>query len=414
MNLKHLIGCMLVLVGMISCTQENDLPVDSTGPQTNTVSIQEAQEDLENLLASLENSAVSRGDVQKHRVISDCYTVKTSAGRSRSGETDSLNIHVFNFENKQGYAIMSGVRSLPSLLALSDSGEIKQWQDSENPGLSMFMENLPLTFQPVDNDDVFATGVTSYKEYGSWSTEVYIPNGLCKVKWNQMAPYNNYCPIDEGEVCPTGCVPTAVAQLMSIYKTPGSHKGYIFDWDQMTKYSSAELCSSVAQDNIATLMVKLGEASNLDVDYRFDGSGANPRNIPRTLSAFGYGNGGVFKSYKTDEVVSELLGMHCVLAGGRDELAGGHRWLIHGLMQRTRSVKTYSTNHTLQKHEIESQWLVLCNWGWGGKDDGYYWGEVFSLKSGADYHDDGSVANNHYNNDGFRFNNITVVIGIRK
>lgn len=40
--------------------------------------------------------------------------------------------------------------------------------------------------------------------------------------WNQQAPYNTLCPKIDGVAAPTGCIATAMAQIMYYYKYPVS------------------------------------------------------------------------------------------------------------------------------------------------------------------------------------------------
>lgn len=92
-----------------------------------------------------------------------------------------------------------------------------------------------------------------------------------------------------GEQTPTGCVATAVAQLMSTYKYPYSHNGYSYDWYDMTANAKGNICSESTQSQIARLMTELGTKDNLDMSYNTNKngeSGAKSENIPRTLKKF--------------------------------------------------------------------------------------------------------------------------------
>lgn len=252
------------------------------------------------------------------------------------------------------------------------------------------------------------------------------------MKWNQGSPYNNYCPIKDGERTVTGCVATAVAQLMSIYRYPTSYKGYSFDWNEMTKNKYAWNCSQTSQNQIARLMVELGTKSNLNVSYNTvakGGSGANASNISRTLKNFGYSNGGSLKDYNTSSVVSELKSGYGVLVGGfshkkvkkflgikvKTKYSGGHRWLCHGLLERRRTVKTYNSNGVLQSTTTESQWYPLCNWGWGGSQDGYYLSSAFNSNKGPAYSDATRSVEDENGSEDYNFQyKITALIGARK
>ena len=79
-----------------------------------------------------------------------------------------------------------------------------------------------------------------------------VPPLLGKKEWGQDNPYNLLCPTIDGKHCPTGCVATAISQIMSFHRWPTQGKDSIsyatstrkinvnynfantfFDWDKM-------------------------------------------------------------------------------------------------------------------------------------------------------------------------------------
>lgn len=234
-----------------------------------------------------------------------------------------------------------------------------------------------------------------------------------------------------GEQTPTGCVATAVAQLMSTYKYPYSHNGYSYDWYDMTANAKGNICSESTQSQIARLMTELGTKDNLDMSYNTNKngeSGAKSENIPRTLKNFGYSDGGNLVDYNTDKIVSEIRNKHCVLVSGyshkkvkkflgikvQTSYSGGHQWLCHGLLKRQRLVETYSSDGVLQNTSIEQVWYILCNWGWEGYQDGYYLSNAFNTKNGPTYPDTRSIDNaNGTEMPNYQYK-IKAVVGIRR
>lgn len=424
----------VVITVMASCTQNDDFIVETNDPidcANTVVSLEDARIELEKLLSDVYQSQSSRS-INNKKVIANAFTIRNEVS-SRSSDTKSPIIHVFNFEDKEGFAIMSGNVELPSLLALADSGEITETDYIDNPGFAIFLENMERKYlEDLSSESPSSRSTNSRKVYGDWENIVYKQNGYCKVKWGQDSPYNNYCPTKDGKKTVTGCVATAVAQLMSIYEYPTTYKGYSFDWNEMTKNKNGWYCSPKGQDQIARLMVELGTKSNLNMSYNLSekgGSGAKAENIPRTLKNFGYSNGGSLKGYNTTSVVSELKNGFGVLVGGfshkkvkkflgiktKTTYSGGHRWLCHGLLERRRTVKTYSSSGVLQSTTTESEWYPLCNWGWGGYQDGYYLSSAFNSSNGPSYPDGTRSPLNENGSDDYNFQfKITAVTGIRK
>jgi len=444
----YYIGLISLLTGLLSSCA-NDIETvdnpskDSTIHFTTKISIEDAQSDLESLLKDLDASKSRSKDAPLCRKIKSSYSIPISSTCSRAGESDSTVIYVFNFENNEGYAIMSGDNSLPSLIALTDSGSLEEGEEIDNPGVALFLEGMDnMCYAGIpDNTTVIGKGDAfgedngpyhGYSKYGEWENIVYNQYGVCPVKWGQGDPYNKYCPIINNAPTLTGCVATAVAQLMAIYKYPESYDNYSFSWKDMMSSKYGINCSDKGQDNIARLMKQLGLQNNLDTSYGNEASGAKTENIIRTLKSFGYSQPGTLKEYNTDDVVAELKNGYGVLISGysdkivtrllgikvKTEYSGGHQWLAHGLIERRREIKHYDPNGCLVGSSYETQWYPLCNWGWGGNRDGYYLSAAFDTNKGCVFPDgepssrsgDSAEGSSAYN---YQFN-ISAITGIRK
>lgn len=347
--------------------------------------------------------------------------------RSDEGETCESMVHIFNFEGEQGYAVMSGDSRLPSLIALTESGELQKNGKNSNPGVGTFMSGLRIISKDSLPTAPIVTPINpgeDYKVYGQWVNTVY--PAKCPVKWGQDDPYNAECPMVSGKRAPTGCVATAVAQLMACYKHPLSYDIYNYDWDGMTASPMAKNISYQAQESLALLMRKLGIYSNLDMTYTSDVSGADTGHVPRTLVRFDFSNGGAFFNYQSDNVVNELKAGYPLIVDGKHSYEnhhfigihwrtynGGHAWLIHGLLERTREIKIYDGFGKYKYSTYETLYYPNCNWGWDGIDDGYFLTGVFDVIKGADFDENlnaGKPDSGAYN---FQYK-IKTVLGIRK
>ena len=203
---------------------------------------------------------------------------------------------------------------------------------------------------------------------------------LIDTKWDQGAPYNNMCPdgngkdyyesgYDAGNRCLTGCVATAMAQVMCYWKWPKSSTAlgaYIaknfevkslpsttFKWDLMKdSYGNSETGEAV--DAVAELMRYCGQAAM--TDYMTYQSGAYL--FQEVMSgAFSYSRNmrNIYRDqYNLDEweniIYRELAEGRPVIYNGYST-NGGHEFIVDG----------YDTNG-----------LFHINWGWGGSYDDYF------------------------------------------
>lgn len=441
----------------VACNPKEDLDPQTIEGENYTevsvpdeyVTIEEAREELENLLEDFSTLSKSNGFFSSKK-ISNAFTLTSSKPSiSKSSKEDTTLIHVFNFEDEGGFAIMAATRKMPSLLAITESGNLDTAKAIDNPGLIMFLNRLEA--KPADfidrlnygnkdkgkenanqNNIDYVNTKGGYTVYSKYQNIFYNPKGgYCKVHWHQNSPFNNQCPVKYTKKTVVGCIAVACAQLMSIYQHPSKYKDTTLHWSQML---ANENCP-----DIAWLMKKIGDEENLNMEYNIPdtGSSAYPNLIPRTLKNFGFSKGGVFKYYNTSTVCEDLKKGYPVLIGGCDtkeikkvktpfgfkdsvSYSGGHRWLAHGLLVRHRTITRYSEppqdklskNTTLGTSWTESYEYVLCNFGWkSGRGNGYFLSGVFDVDDKMVYGESYSKSNNK--TDYYQYE-LTTVTGIRK
>ena len=201
---------------------------------------------------------------------------------------------------------------------------------------------------------------------------------LVSTTWNQGAPYNNLCPVYSGSNrSATGCVATAMAQVMNCHQWPQSATtaipGYTtesygidltaglpavtFDWANMQdSYSSS--ATGTAADAVATLMQYCGYS--VEMDYGPE-SGSNTDMVAAALKAyFDYNATTQFVSRSmytyakwTALIYHELANGRPVVYGGMSS-GGGHEFVCDGY-----------------KYENNTDFFHI-NWGWGGLSDNYF------------------------------------------
>lgn len=197
---------------------------------------------------------------------------------------------------------------------------------------------------------------------------------MVTTKWNQGAPYNISCPSSSNGQAVTGCVATAMAQMMNYFKYPEKGTGTVsatfenntysldlstitFDWDNMLDdYSTSTSGTGAQRTAVANLMKACGYS--VKMSYGTDESGAVSSNITSALiNNFGYDAGGYFadRDYYSlaaweDLIYNNLRDFGPICYSGRST-TGGHSFVCDG----------YSYNGYFH-----------FNWGWGGMYNGYF------------------------------------------
>ena len=196
------------------------------------------------------------------------------------------------FDTRSGYMVVSADDVAAPLLGYADEGSF----DAAN-----IPDNLRYWLESYASEIAWArdNGVEPARSRASRADRAPIAP-LVKTQWNQGSPYNNYCPIYNGSRSVTGCVATAMAQVMKYYNYPakgtGSHSyttktlkisqsmdfsSTSFRWTSMAdSYGSF---SSTSQKNaVATLMHACGVS--VDMDYTPNESGAPSMNVASALA----------------------------------------------------------------------------------------------------------------------------------
>ncbi len=270
------------------------------------------------------------------------------------------------FDTRSGYMVVSADDVAAPLLGYADEGSF----DAAN-----IPDNLRYWLESYASEIAWArdNGVEPARSRASRADRAPIAP-LVKTQWNQGSPYNNYCPIYNGSRSVTGCVATAMAQVMKYYNYPakgtGSHSyttktlkisqsmdfsSTSFRWTSMAdSYGSF---SSTSQKNaVATLMHACGVS--VDMDYTPNESGAPSMNVASALANyFGYDKGVryLMRDYygmaEWEELVyNQLVEFGPVQYSGSNTSAG-HSFVCDG----------YSADGYFH-----------FNWGWGGMSDGYF------------------------------------------
>ncbi len=277
-------------------------------------------------------------------------------------------LHVVNRGDDGGYVVVAGDDAAPNVvLGYSTGGtfdyetapeNLRWWLDEYGRQIEYMIEN----------------GITA-SEQASAPTFDRNVEPMVTTRWNQDAPYNNMCPMLNGRRTYTGCVATAMAQVMNYHQWPvrgtGSHSYYDYEgcgqtlsanfgettyrWDLMLDTYDAN-SSQESQDAVATLMYHCGVS--VEMTYMQQASGALSGNAANALvQYFGYPADVqiISRDYRTyDEwitLIKNEIDTGRPILFGAQSTGGGHEFVIDG----------YNTDGYFH-----------VNWGWGGQSDGYF------------------------------------------
>ena len=197
---------------------------------------------------------------------------------------------------------------------------------------------------------------------------------LLETKWSQHEPYNNLCPMDGSNRSVTGCVATAMAQIMKYWEYPAQRTVSIpayttqtrkisipaitgtttYNWNDMknitSEYTTDPQCTAVA-----TLMYHCGAA--IKMDYKSSSSGASGLDAIKAIATyFDYD----MRIKLMDRRDYDDSAWHALL---RTELDAGRPVYYSG---------QGSGGHAFVCDGYRSDNYFHFNWGWGDIADGWF------------------------------------------
>jgi hypothetical protein len=308
-------------------------------------------------------------------------------------QPEGSEFYVFNRPGGDGWVIVAGDNGAsPTILAYSDKGsfDYNKSPDATKTFLTGYTKSI---------QDLRQSGISESIPSKAPKRAAIIVAPLLKTSWNQNTPYNNQCPTaDEGGGrCPTGCVATAIAQIMNYWQWPkqgyGKHTNTdnnetrdfsqsTYDWDNMLdSYSDY---TEVQANAVAQLMADVGCAMNMM--YRSSESGTWAIDAAQALLRnFSY-SGELHMHHMMDK---KGIKVNNLTAEQGSEINEDDEALIRSELASKRPIYMgVSSNLYREKHAVvcdgyDADDYFHINFGWGSDADGFY--RLYSMGKFGEY-----------------------------
>lgn len=283
-------------------------------------------------------------------------------------------LYLFNIGDSEGFVIVSGDDRTETILGYADEGSLNIEDAPEN--VKAWLKEYERQIHWIQEHGV---NVSSGTRRAAKATI----NPLLSTTWNQYSPYNLKLSFPEyfgNQLCLTGCVATAMAQLMYYHRWPtaacsaipdytieadqtGDGKAHTFSGLPTTTFSWSTMKVSYANNEtnasaqaVATLMRYCGQS--VKMNYGLSGSGASSAEAAEAFrNYFGYDEDvrclsrDRYEAAEWDDMMyKELQKGRPVLYSGSTSDNYGHAFILDGYKDG--------------KYHI--------NWGWGGNMNGHF------------------------------------------
>ena len=294
-------------------------------------------------------------------------------------ETDGKAFYLFNNGGNKGFVIVSGDDRLPEVIGYATSGTMAE--DNMPIQLKSLLDAFEKQYGEMAGDDARLESAMAERmalAESSAAANVTVTPLLGNIEWDQGTPYNKLCPTFTNGQAVTGCVATAMAQVIRYYRYPTQLKNNIPSYTSKSGFTSSEITASSTtydydkmlgqyvsgnysdeQANaVATLMYHCGCA--VQMKYGVDGSGAITRSSAHVLGAyFGYDTSTLAFVDRGDYSLAEwcsiidheLTNNRPIIYDGNTLSNAGHAFICDG---------------------ANGNGFYHINWGWGGYCNGYF------------------------------------------
>lgn len=317
-------------------------------------------------------------------------TQQPHRSRLMTSSSDTPAYYVFNADAAQGFVVVSGDDCVGDNLVLGYAPQGCFSETNVPDGLQWWLETTARQIGELSRMGVKVGAMPTHNAIAPMLTS----------QWDQALPYNACCPAIGGKLSVTGCMATALAQVMYYYRWPqeplnGTLPAYTmidgteiealpvtqFDWDNMLDSYQGN-ASEAQQRAVAELMRYCGQS--LQMIYSPVTSDGICYDLDLLVNNFGYDPGlysALSRSYTVSGwdalIYNELYeGRPLVYTG--HSTGGGHAFVIDG-------------------YDVESgEGYYHVNWGWSGNGNGFY---KINLLNPSTSGTGGSATSDGYNND---------------
>lgn len=343
--------------------------------------------------------------------------------RVETMDNDTM-LYVFNM-SPAGFIVLANEQKTQAILGYSTENTAEE----TNPAFDAWLDNYKRQINYIRKHDEIIASAKNSQEWNvlssadfsreSYQNNAKMANGggsgggmntmsvspLLTTTWDQGAGYNYYCPTSGGMQAITGCVATAMAQVMRYHNHPtygnGSHS-YVeaanynsnnvlttasygtlsanfgtttYDWANMPN-SASGASPLVQRQAIGRLMSHAG--ISVDMDYSPSSSGAStPATADAMADYFHYTNGGYL-----DRSLYITATWKAILKGGLDA--------SKPIVYRGRNNGPNGYGHAWVCDGYDANDYFHMNWGWSGSSNGYF--SVDDLTPGSLYLNDSQGA----------------------
>lgn len=339
------------------------------------------------------NEAISIADkfFQKTRDVGEIDSIEfvTRTNNTRSNEITDTLAFIINYANESGFLIIANDNRISPILAFSKESNFSIDNEATK---DCFIDKIGHYIDSIDQN------LTSlFNESYSAITDATINEYVIKTNLGQDEPFNQIV-IQNHPGCKVGCGPLAAVMIASYSKQKFIYKSKVYNFNHINHNIVNKTPTNLGNDSsswtnnytgavlaISQLASDFGEDSKSHYS-KTDGTSTVTDSIYKVMKSAGFNVTSLNYSYSELATLLKLQKGYLIFQQGERKLDNGektgHAWVMDGY--GTIGVQSH-LNHTQESINATTGYFFHCNWGWSGKCNGFFRGDVFSPTTDRSY-----------------------------
>lgn len=390
------ISILALAIMMASCSNQEliDSDFQQSAPQQKSIirSYEEALQIAQSSIQMVDGQTQTRAASPRKIALNDSKVCKLDAKTRTSSDVNDTLMYVFNFEDNQGFAVVSARKS-QALLAIAEEGYYDPNEEQECKNFEYVME-------------LAKQYVLSAEDANPQNSRIIDPIGLIveEYTYTVLNSKGNFITVNWGEAgieasqCSNGFVGSsnlATAMLLSYYSYPTyidlnysgmNFSDYPLDWTAIKVHavghsSNSTNCNATtsAHNSIAYLCRQIGELSSSTYNSQY--TATSQTGTSSALASLGYNCSTL--SYN-QSLVNQYLNINRPLIISGESNFSRYVWLLDGYQYcevTVSEIACYSdgTYELISEMQVGNRYYNHFNWGMNGDYNGYYLAGIFDM-----------------------------------
>lgn len=325
--------------------------------------------------------------------------IDTNIGTRLTDDNYDTLMYVFNFYDDQGFVVVSGSKNTCPIIAITEKGNYDSEVSSCIEGFDYIMTAAKVFVSESLKQEPHLYETTRVPILPINYTLLEQKGKFINTMWGQYDI--------EGADCPNGvagCANIAMAQLMSYYAHPTSIDinyfkdnsileidNYALNWNGMkehgVRHSDIPLLECIATEPCHTMITRLCRQLGVTSNSEYGNVVSDITGMPTTSTSntnihntFTYYDYSVTQCAYNDSLLKSILNEERPVYMTGNDLGSqvAHAWLVDGYRYYMITSRFGLDNQILTEYKYYNH----INWGWYGKNNGYFANDIFSTLSG--------------------------------